>query len=109
VSAMLTITRAEQLEAGTRSLAAEFLVTLCEARDKVCVAVAGVGEGDGRFRRSHGSDPEVTLFGSGASDGVLGCMHRRGGVQLILMRARNLLTHSFLHNALAHIGCRRLA
>lgn len=34
VGAALAITRAEQLEAATRSLAAEFLVTLCEARDK---------------------------------------------------------------------------
>lgn len=35
---MLSITRAEQLEAGTRSLAAEFLVTLCEAREKVSLS-----------------------------------------------------------------------
>ncbi|KAL6755245.1 armadillo-type protein [Haematococcus lacustris] len=34
VGAALNITRAQQLEAATRSLAAEFLVTLCEARDK---------------------------------------------------------------------------
>lgn len=32
---LLQITTAEQLEAATRSLAAECLVTLCEARDKV--------------------------------------------------------------------------
>ncbi|KAF5839603.1 armadillo-type protein [Dunaliella salina] len=34
VGAMLSIARADALEAATRSLAAEFLVTLCEARDK---------------------------------------------------------------------------
>jgi len=34
VGAMMSVARAEQLEAATRSLAAEFLVTLCEARDK---------------------------------------------------------------------------
>lgn len=32
---VLQITIAEQLEAATRSLAAECLITLCEARDKV--------------------------------------------------------------------------
>ncbi len=41
VAAMLSIARAEQLESGTRSLAAEFLVTLCEAREKVCTRHAG--------------------------------------------------------------------
>lgn len=34
VSAMLSVARAPQLEANTRTLAAEFLVTLCEAREK---------------------------------------------------------------------------
>lgn len=34
VQAVLTIARAEQLEDSTRQLAAEFLVTLCEAREK---------------------------------------------------------------------------
>lgn len=35
VGAMMSVARADQLEAATRQLAAEFLVTLCEARDKV--------------------------------------------------------------------------
>ncbi|MEW5314066.1 MAG: hypothetical protein WDW38_005590 [Sanguina aurantia] len=34
VTAMLSVARAGQLEANTRTLAAEFLVTLCEAREK---------------------------------------------------------------------------
>jgi len=34
VSAMMSVTRADSLEAATRTMAAEFLVTLCEARDK---------------------------------------------------------------------------
>lgn len=34
VQAMLTVANAAELEDATRSLAAEFLVTLCEARDK---------------------------------------------------------------------------